>query len=192
MIRALGRGDGARLADFLKGLPDEVYDSWNRFGFSATDYDTKAAARRQCRAPRAEEVGFVAVDSGGRIIGYSYLRFFPGKENKRHNASLGIVVAAGHHGRGIGKRLMLHMHRWARRHGIKKIWLATYARNSRALRLYLGLGYEVEGIFMYDERGRRGWDHVVSMALMLDRSFCRARTERRALTARIDRGASVR
>lgn len=187
-IRELKKEDSAKLEEFLRGLPDDVYDTWNRFGLSAAEIDLKETAQAQCRKLRSEEIGFVAADDADRIVGYAYLRFFSGKAAKKHNVSLGIVVAADQQGKSIGKHLMLHMHRWAERNGIKKIWLATYARNHKALKLYLGLGYEVEGVFMYDEQGKHGWDHVVSMALMLDKSFNRSRTEREALIAKIVEG----
>lgn len=187
-IRELRQGDAGKLEEFFKCLTPEIYSKWNRFGFSLEDFDPALAARKQCNMDIDQEVGFITLDDDDSIAGYSYLRFFPEKRTKKHNASLGIVVAPGYQGKGVGNQLMLFMHDWAKTNGIKKVWLATYARNKNALRLYKKLGYQIEGIFMYDERSDEGWDHVVSMALMLDPEFKQAADERKLLMKEIEGG----
>lgn len=187
-IKQLNKKDYLRLAEFFMGLKAQVFDSWNRFGFSIHDFNPLSVAREMCNLPANKEKGFVCVNRDKKIIAYSYLRFFPDKPAKKHTVSLGIVVNQDYQNKGIGKQLMVFMHKWARKKGIKKIWLATYFRNKKALNLYRKMGYQAEGIFMYDEFGKFGWDHVVSLALMLDGKFRYAKRERRNLMKIIDTG----
>jgi len=191
MIRELTNKDADKLGRFLSGLSPEVFDVWNRFGFSIDDFSPKETAFKQCNLVASREKGFVALNKDREIIAYSYLRFFPEKKTKSHNASLGIVVASEYQGKGLGSRLMQYIHSWARKKGIKKIWLATYARNKAALHIYRELGYQVEGLFMYDECGKHGWDHVVSMALMLDEEFKNADKERGFVVDELMKGQRV-
>lgn len=186
-IRQLAKTDAGRLEGFLRNLGPRVIDLWNRFGYAPSDFDPKKVACVQCALSRRNERGFVALNHRSEIAAYSYLRFFPEKKRKAHNASLGIVVLPKYQNEGLGRRLMLEMHRWASENGIKKIWLATYSRNKAAIRMYRSLGYSVEGIFMYDELAPSGWDHVVSMAFMLDKKLKDAASERRRLMATIER-----
>lgn len=186
-IRELTAGDFNRLENFLSQLTPEIFDTWNRFGFSLNDFDAKEIAIKQCNLPINQGKGFVALNKNGEIVAYSYLKFFPEKKTKKHIASLGIVVAPDYQGKKIGKKLMLYMHAWAKKNDIKKIWLTTYFRNKPALCLYKKLGYQVEGVFMYDELGKYGWDHIVSMALMLDKKFDNAQTERRHSVMEIEK-----
>ncbi|MGA1870272.1 MAG: N-acetyltransferase family protein [bacterium] len=187
VVRELTVDDVAKLERFLLLLPDTVYDLWNRFGFSSVDFTPKEVAYTQCTLPPSLEKGFIAINETEEAIAYSYLRFFPGKKTKKSNASLGIVVAPAYQGQGVGMKLMHHMHNWAKKNKIKKIWLATYSRNKPALNLYKRLGYEIEGIFVYDEFGHHGWDHVVSMALMLDEKLYNANEIRESIINEIEK-----
>ena len=56
-----------------------------------------------------------------------------------------IGVRASHGGRGIGRRLLEELDRWAGEHGISRLELTVMATNERAFGLYCKLGYEVEG-----------------------------------------------
>ena len=138
--------------------------------------------------PRAKQHSFVVREKGD-IAGLGYLIHFPGNPRKRHVANLGIVIADRSQGRGFGGALMRHMIRWARAHRLKKIWLSTYDDNRRAYRLYRGLGFTVEGIFMFDELAGPRWRHIYSMALFLDPAQRRAeeRTRRRLLAGESER-----
>lgn len=187
IIRELSTNDQKLLKNFLCSLSEETFACWNRFGFSIKDINPEEIAYKQCQLTGREEKGFISLSSDEEIAAYGYLRFFPDKQVKDHNASLGIVVADKYQRRGIGKELMLYMHQWAKTKGLKKIWLATYTENKAALALYKQLGYEVEGIFMYDEKGKSGWDHVVSMALLMDDNFKNSKQERKELIDEIEK-----
>jgi len=110
-------------------------------------------------------IGYVILDKK-RIFGFGHLDFFARRE-KRHVVKLGIVLHQNCQNRGLGSRLLDFMIADATKRGIEKIWLATYADNQRALELYLGKGFMVEGVFRKEEKVRRRYRDIISMALFL-------------------------
>ena len=64
----------------------------------------------------------------------------------RHVAKLEIMVDQPHRGRGVGRALMDACIDWSTRNGeIQKIGLNVFDDNTRAIALYEGLGFAVEG-----------------------------------------------
>jgi RimJ/RimL family protein N-acetyltransferase len=64
----------------------------------------------------------------------------------RHTAILGMSVAEGWRGQGVGSALMARAIEWARETGIiSRIELMVYARNLAAIQLYQKFGFQVEG-----------------------------------------------
>jgi ribosomal protein S18 acetylase RimI-like enzyme len=85
---------------------------------------------------------------GGSVVSYGMLR---GWDDGHEVPSLGVVVHPDWQGRGIGRRMMEHLHHVARRRGATRIRLKVYPDNEAALRLYERLGYE----FAHTESGQR-------------------------------------
>ncbi|GEM_PF-2603358 len=171
IIREIEKKDEIKLRDFLTKLSQKTLHNWNRFG---TEIGKKAAenvSKEQARKSKKEERGFIAIGEGGEIIGYGFLRYFPEKNQKRFNVSLGIVVADDFQGKGVGRALMNYLVKHSVKEKTKKIWLSVYADNKSAVKFYNSLGFEVEGIFMYDEYFDKNPRHVVSMAKFLDKSI---------------------
>jgi ribosomal protein S18 acetylase RimI-like enzyme len=165
------------LQDFFLRLKPATYEFWNRFGILSDEKKALEVSETQVNLPKEQEIGFIAIDNG-LIKGYSFLRFFPEKKIKRFTNSLGIVVDDEFQNQGIGKKLMNEMIFFSKTNGYKKVWLATYTDNKRALHIYSKLGFEVEGIFMYDEYFDDKPKHVVSMALFLDENLKDSRNRR--------------
>ena len=63
-----------------------------------------------------------------------------------HVADLGLMVAAGHRRRGIGRALLEQAVAWAREAGVRKLELHVFPWNEPALALYQAFGFEREGI----------------------------------------------
>lgn len=63
-----------------------------------------------------------------------------------HVGEIGVSVACGHRGEGIGSALITSVLEWAPSHGIRRVQLHAFATNPGALRLYERLGFEQEGI----------------------------------------------
>lgn len=82
---------------------------------------------------------------------------------------LGMFVADGYRGGGIGSALLEAVIEWARQHKAHKISLAAWPTNHPAIGLYARYGFRVEGTRRRQHRRRNGalWDSVV-MGLVLD------------------------
>jgi putative acetyltransferase len=109
-------------------------------------------------------VNLVAVDESDRLIGQLDAR---GRANRP--AEIGMAVADGWRGRGVGTALMLACIETARKRGIHKLALNVWPDNDAAIRLYEKLGFEREGLLRGHYRRQNGewWDAIV-MGLLLD------------------------
>lgn len=165
-VRQLTKNDAEKLAEFFLKLKKDTYYFWNRLGDLSQKSRALNVANQQVNIDVKDEIGFV-YEIKGVIMGYAYLRFFSDKEIKKYTTSLGIVIADEYQNLGIGKKMMTYMIDWAKQYKFKKIWLATYTDNKRALKMYINMNFEIEGIFMYDEFLDGKPRHVVSMALFL-------------------------
>ena len=63
----------------------------------------------------------------------------------RHVADLGLMVAAEHRRRGIGRRLLEQAVDWARAAGVRKLELHVFPHNAPAIALYESFGFAREG-----------------------------------------------
>jgi ribosomal protein S18 acetylase RimI-like enzyme len=84
-------------------------------------------------------------------------------------ADLGMAVAAGWRGRGVGTALLAEAVERARAAGAHKIALQVWPHNAAAIALYERFGFEREGYLRRHYRRRSGelWDAIV-MGLRLD------------------------
>ena len=84
-------------------------------------------------------------------------------------AHLGMALADGHRGRGIGAALLEAAIAWAREHGAHKVDLEHWPWNHRARALYERFGFVEEGYLRRHYRRKDGslWDAAV-MGLVLD------------------------
>lgn len=107
-----------------------------------------ADERRYLKAVRghADAAVFVAVDDeSGAVVGRLSLARDPHPASS-HVADLGLMVAATHRRRGIGRSLLSTAVRWARGSGIRKLELHVFPWNEPAIRLYEEFGFEREGV----------------------------------------------
>ena len=86
----------------------------------------------------------VALD-GDRIVGRLSLARDPHPASA-HVADLGMMVAASHRRRGIGRQLLDASVAWARAAGVEKLELHVFPWNEPAIRLYEDFGFEREGL----------------------------------------------
>ena len=84
----------------------------------------------------------------------------------RHVADLGLMVAADHRRRGIGKALLREAVEWARASGVRKLELHVFPHNEAAIALYESVGFRREGL----RRGhyRRGSEYLDAVLMALD------------------------
>ena len=108
--------------------------------------DTPAEERRYLRAlKRYQHAAVFVAEADGRLVG----RLSVARDthpSSHHVADLGLMIAAGHRRRGIGRALLQQAVVWARGAGIRKLELHVFPWNEPALRLYEAFGFEREGL----------------------------------------------
>ena len=105
---------------------------------------------------------------GEKMVGFGILKFFS-KKTRKQVCQLGIVISDLYQGMGYGKTLCERMTGWAKENDFKKIWLTVYNDNVKEIKIYKKLGFQIEGIFMYDEYFGDKPRHSLSMGLFFDR-----------------------
>jgi ribosomal protein S18 acetylase RimI-like enzyme len=55
-----------------------------------------------------------------------------------------VSVDVQFHRRGVGRRLMAHLERWAIEHGLERLVLGTGAKNTQSTGFYRSLGFELQ------------------------------------------------
>lgn len=107
---------------------------------------------------------FVAEADDGRLVGLIGLSLAP-----YGVAELGMAVAEGWRGRGVGRALLTAGVDWARAAGAHKVALQVWPHNVAARALYARAGFAEEGRLRrhYPRRNGQLWDAVV-MGLVLD------------------------
>jgi len=109
---------------------------------------------------------YVAEDEG-RIVGRLSLSRDQHPASM-HVADLGLMVAASHRRRGIGRALLETAVMWAREADVTKLELHVFPWNEPGIALYEGFGFEREGYRKrHYRRGREEADAIL-MAYLLD------------------------
>jgi len=144
VVREARRSDARDMLDFARRLFEEpgldLPASPGEFQLTVEDEEAVIADH----AERPNAVFLLALDARGQIVGLlnchgSSLRAL------RHSCEMGVSVAKGQRGQGVGSALLTAMTQWARLSGVRRIELKVYARNEGAIRLYRRFGFEVEG-----------------------------------------------
>ncbi len=116
-------------------------------GWMLTTQTWRSAAdeRRYLKAVRAhaDAAVFVAVD-GDEVVARLSIARDPHPASS-HVADLGLMVAAGHRRRGIGRSLLEQAEKWAREVGVRKLELHVFPWNDPAIALYESFGFAREG-----------------------------------------------
>jgi ribosomal protein S18 acetylase RimI-like enzyme len=154
---------------FLNKLDSRTTYDYTHFGYRIEN-PAKTAAMVLNDIVGGSTIGYVILDKK-RVLGFGHLDLFARRE-KRHVAKLGIVLHQNYQSRGLGSKLLDFMIADAAKIGIEKIWLATYAGNQKALELYLGKGFVVEGVFRKEEKVGDRYRDVISMAFFLKKTGC--------------------
>jgi RimJ/RimL family protein N-acetyltransferase len=145
---AVGREPGAWLLSS---------DGWRSVG------DERRYLRALKRHPDAAV--FVADDDGAVVARLSIAR--DPHASSRHVADLGLMVAATHRRRGIGRALLEQAVAWAREAGVTKLELHVFPWNEAAIALYERFGFEREGLRRRHYRRDGEYVDAILMALHL-------------------------
>jgi RimJ/RimL family protein N-acetyltransferase len=126
--------------------------------------DVEQRRRRMVEDIEREEAIVLVAEAGGQPVGELGLYL------ARYGvADLGMVVAAGWRGRGVGTALLAEAIARARTAGAHKIALQVWPHNAAAIALYERSGFQREGYLTRHYRRRSGelWDAII-MGLRLD------------------------
>jgi L-phenylalanine/L-methionine N-acetyltransferase len=142
VIRAAEPGDAQPLVQ----LAAEVGSEEGAWLLTTAEWRSIAEERRYLRAVRRhpDAAVYVALD-GPEIVGRLSLArdVHP---SSRHVADLGLMVAASHRRRGVGRALLEQAVDWALSAGVCKLELHVFPWNGPALALYESFGFEREGL----------------------------------------------
>jgi len=134
-------GDLVRLAAAVGREPGEWLLTTETWRSVADERRYLKAVRRHTHA-----AVFVAVEEDeGTVVGRLSLARDPHPAST-HVADLGLMVAATHRRRGIGRSLLGTAVSWAQDSGIRKLELHVFPWNEPAIRLYESFGFEREGV----------------------------------------------
>jgi ribosomal-protein-alanine N-acetyltransferase len=140
-IRAAEPGDAAALVALATAVGSEP-EGWL---LADSNWRSVADERRYVRALRRHPDGaLIVADDAGTVVGRLSLVRDP-HPSSSHVADLGLMVAASHRRRGIGRALLTAAEKWARGAGVSKLELHVFPHNEAAIALYEGFGYEREG-----------------------------------------------
>jgi RimJ/RimL family protein N-acetyltransferase len=136
---------------------------------SADGWRSVGDERRYLRALRRhpDAAVYVAAD-GEAVVGRLSLARDPHGAS-RHVADLGLMVAASHRRRGIGRALLEQAVAWARDAGVSKLELHVFPWNEPARALYEAFGFEQEGLRRRHYRREGAEVDAVLMALHIPR-----------------------
>jgi RimJ/RimL family protein N-acetyltransferase len=153
-----------RDATALVALAEEVAAEPEGWLISDGGWRTAGDERRYLRALRRynDAAVFVAECEEG-IVGRLSLGRDPHPAS-RHVADLGLMVAAAHRRRGIGRALLEQAVAWARRVGVRKLELHVFPHNEAAIALYESFGFRREGYRRAHYRRGAGYFDAILMA----------------------------
>ena len=161
-IRPAVPGDAqalVRLGEDVGGEPEGwliTEDGWRSVG------DERRYLRAVRRFPHA---AVLVADEDGRVVG----RLSIARDRhpaSAHVADLGLMVAATHRRRGIGRALLEAAVEWARGAGVRKLELHVFPHNEPAIQLYEDFGFEREGY--RKAHYRRGGELVDAILMAYD------------------------
>jgi RimJ/RimL family protein N-acetyltransferase len=128
-------------------------------------FDRERRRRSLAEALDEERNVLLVADAGGRVVGELSMWLA-----SYGVADLGMLVADGWRGRGLGSALLRAGLDWAWRAGAHKVALQVWPHNQAAIALYEKFGFQREGLLRRHYRRRSGelWDAVVMGLLLHD------------------------
>ena len=142
VIRRAAPADASALVELGRAVSSEP-EAWL---ITEGDWRNVGDERRYLRAVRRSPHAavFVAENEDGIVARLSLAR--DSHPASPHVADLGLMVAAAHRRRGIGRTLLEQAVGWARESGVEKLELHVFPHNEPAIKLYEQFGFEREGL----------------------------------------------
>jgi RimJ/RimL family protein N-acetyltransferase len=150
-------------ADELVALAQAVAAEPEGWLLTRGEWRPASEERRYLKAiRRLDDAAVFVAESADGLVGRLSIARDPHPASP-HVADVGLLVAAGHRGRGIGSALLDAAVAWSRRVGIRKLELHVFPHNTPAIHLYERFGFVKEG---YRRAHYRRADEVLDAVLM--------------------------
>lgn len=144
IVREARPEDAAQLIDFVTRLSEEteLYLLLAPGEFTLTVEEEADLLENYALSDNS---AYFVAEVDGQIVGGLNLKGGT-RAGNRHCAVLGISIANGWRGMGIGSQLMAHAVQWARQNSVlERIELRVFVENEPALHLYEKYEFEIEG-----------------------------------------------
>ena len=141
-IRRAEPGDAQALVE----LAGDVGGEDGAWLLTSTEWRSITDERRYLRAVRRHpDAAVFLAEDGDAVVGRLSLArdVHP---SSAHVADLGLMVAASHRRRGVGRGLLDQAVAWAESAGVRKLELHVFPWNEPAIALYDAYGFEREGL----------------------------------------------
>ena len=151
-------------ADDFIALWEAVAAEGKWLGSEAPFSDERRERIRESSIEPPEGTATFVAEADAGLVGFVRV----GREG-HGRVELGMAVADGWRGRGVGSQLLEQAIAWSREQGAHKISLEVWPHNGGARRLYEKFGFVVEGRHLRHWRRSNGelWDSI-PMGLVLD------------------------
>jgi phosphinothricin acetyltransferase len=111
--------------------------------------------RRRCAALLADGYPYLVGELAGAIAGYAYAGAYRPRPAYRNTVENSVYVAADHHGRGIGRRLLAALIEEAAQRGFRQmVAVIGDSANLPSIKLHEALGFAAVGVLR-----SVGWKH---------------------------------
>ena len=154
-------------------LPDllEIHnDAVRTLGGIWTELEDTPAERRKWFDDR-KAAGFpivVAVDEGGKVLGYGAYGTFRGRDGYRGTVEHSVYLYPDARGKGAGKALLSWLLERARTDGLHAMVAAIDATNTVSIALHEKFGFESAGVMRQIGQKWGRWLDLVLMVKLLD------------------------
>lgn len=109
-----------------------------------------------------------AFTTDGELVGNCSVSYGTNKARLRHLGDIAVSISKAYWGLGLGRHMMEICMDWAKGRQIEVIELLVETENIRALRLYLGLGFKINGLLPRHWKNARGeYQDVYAMSKFL-------------------------
>ncbi|MHA2298259.1 MAG: N-acetyltransferase family protein [Candidatus Hodarchaeales archaeon] len=162
-----------RVVEYERKLTGAVIDMYELFDDRVLDYAlppyTPKKIHHYLSLYGDNGFNFLAINQDDDVVGH--LQVHKHTDPRRsHCAEFFVYVHQDYHDLSIGKTLVTKMIEWAREKRVKKIKLACFADNDRAIHVYKRMGFRVEGRLEKEFFRKGEYYDKIHMSLWLDKS----------------------
>lgn len=161
ILRPIEREDLKRLHELSANVELEMLagGAWSPWSLAAMEKDFEKHLEE-------EDKSEFVIEADGKVIGTTELHRW--KNRRAGTAGVGIGIYDPEYlGKGYGRDALKVLLDWAFRiQNYRRIWLDTLAKNERAVRCYLAVGFKQEGLLRQHEYHDGEYADVVTMGML--------------------------